>query len=566
MNNTERYMKLCSCYPVSVNYISVRPPFPHQYDFAEECDNLVDFLQPYKKLPFDILSESDTKATQDICRKHVNLCHECLTNHERHGTRRELGYWYNCDLRDDLFLYDISIELFYSPDRTSIPKQCPHCSSPVYFSSERDSHARLSDIRLCGKPTSLYIRRVRVQCTKRDCRRLFGDERIVGMESYENSGMTLRLTASVLTCYLCGIKRKHLVEAYCISSSQVDRLKERVKRMRSQESVQADYQNLIRESKHIMQTRFGTSGASRLLDIFFQWDIHTDELKLVSAYDHVTFRDVWDRLRSGSTTISNEFDSKEAFVLAAVDHFAADSNMSNSELLLHMAALNLYYTMSADEGRFENIRSDDLSHATMLLHRHLFDKEYSFMSLLHQFQQMHQQLLDNNFFATADYLTSAEFLTLMRNAADDQEFDPQLPTNWEGILSVHKRAAESFAERLFREVSHHAPNISPTELIEQLLYFNPAVISQDFLDLFRTEEGIQHLESNQFYRHFHTDHPGVPLGCLEHLLKSGFLRDKNHAIHCHCTPKNASVRQVCKSYPLACPQWNPSQPIQLLSE
>lgn len=264
------------------------------------------------------------------------------------------------------------------------------------------------------------------------------------MESYKNSGMTLRLTASVLTCFLCGIKRSYLVEAYDISPSQVDRLKDRVSNMRRQEAMQADYQNLIRESKHVMQTRFMTSGAGGLLDLFFQWDISTDELNLVSAYEHLSVHDVWDRLRQDRTTIKEKFDSKNAFILAAVDHFVADGNISNAALLEWMAALDLYYKLSTDEGQPENIHSEELTRSIDTLNAHIWDHDFSFLPLLHQFQRLRQQLHNYFFCPAANYVASEEFLTLILMSQIIRDLSMIFPSNHPGPPAILLRESTHF--------------------------------------------------------------------------------------------------------------------------
>lgn len=199
------------CYPAKNTWDPHDPDtFFQQYDFAEEFDDDESFLSEYHDLPSDEIANVPTVAPR-ICGLHDAICKKCEASVPNIYTE--------CLLRDMGFENERALSVSIVP---RIDKTPSHCTSwGRYISKSRTSTAWLAirDVRLRGMPTELSISRLRYKCSNKKCNRLVGDDCIAGLQSYTRGEMTLRLTASVFICYIHGVKRKNIAEAYSLSAS-----------------------------------------------------------------------------------------------------------------------------------------------------------------------------------------------------------------------------------------------------------------------------------------------------------------------------------------------------------
>ena len=536
-----------------------RTCYPHefglagkQYDFAEDHDDEDEFLEAYEHLPYDLIEKDSILITPTDCLSHAKICNTCSI--------KAYNVYSGCTLRRFGFLLENKIRLAVSY-HPAASRRCPKCGaySSVSGSSRNISRVEIRDVRLKNMPVKILVRRTRPMCSNENCRNLLGERRIVGLESYASGSMSLRLTASVLACHLNGISRRYIAEAYAISSSQIDRIKARVIDMMKDAKSEADLSHVIFEGIRIERERFDITDLqdSPIFELYFDYCSSSGDLKLASVYKKSTMEGFRSFLQTGNTEYLYGFSSQHEFVLTGMDYYAGHCGTSGRKLLEHVAALGIYYSyiMSyiIEDPDIDVPMPAELHDALNALFTAMKDGKHSLKAILNKVTRMyHKSTQPNNVF---NYLSGRPFQSLWK-AINTTDTSDHLTRAERRYVKQQRTAAMKAAAVLIQKSNASRASKSDftdQDFIDRLLYFNPAVIPRQVIDLFATVEGDTHLAENDYRPYMGPITYGIPLACLRHLLDSDLLSDGEQPLHCHLTGADALSRPQCDLYPLLCP-------------
>ena len=534
-----------TCYPHE--FTSIHDASVKQYDFAEEREDIETFLLDYENLPNDLIVKGSLNTSAVSCQMHEELCNECKASAN--------GIYDNCFLTKTTFQLEncIRFSLSFHPQKTHL--RCPKCGTYSGVSgSSRESVVEVRDVRLENMPAKLLIFRSRPMCSNEHCRNLLGEQRIVGLESYAAGGMTLRLTASVLACHLNGIKRSYIAEAYAISKSQIDRIKSRVIGMMKDASCKADVLHVISEGKRIERSRFEIADHQQSpIELFFDYCSSAGEIRLASAYNKSTMDRFQNFLQTENQEFFYEFGSQQEFMLTGMDYYAGYCGTTGQKLLQHVAALGILYSAVMDDDS-DTPTPVEMRDALDSLFNAMKDGKHSLKAALNKITRIyHSPALLND--SIHNYLSSPSFQSLW-TAINNADTTEHLTRSEQRQDKRERNVAMNAAAELI-QASVSISDLADNELIERLLYYNPAVIPPQVMDLFGTAAGDVSLAENDYEEYMSSVRYGLPLACLTHLLKEGLLEDSELPLHCHLTGSDGACRPNCGSYPLMCPHWKP---------
>ena len=534
-----------TCYPHE--FTSIHDASVKQYDFAEEREDIETFLLDYENLPNDLIVKGSLNTSAVPCQMHEELCNECKASAN--------GIYDNCLLTKTTFQLEncIRFSLSFHPQKTHL--RCPKCGTYSGVSgSSRESVVEVRDVRLENMPAKLLIFRSRPMCSNEHCRNLLGEQRIVGLESYAAGGMTLRLTASVLACHLNGIKRSYIAEAYAISNSQIDRIKKRVVDMMELASAVDDVQHIFFECLLIERKRFNiTDSQGSPIELFFDRCDSSGELKLASAYKSTTMDEFRCFLQEKNPEYLYPFRSREEFIRTGVDYYVGYCGTSGQRLREHIVALEMYYIVMFERNGAD-ISPDELGNALNDLFDAMEDGKHGLKTKLNRIYRLSKHLEQSS--GLYEWLTSVSFRVQMDfiNSKERTYYDLTKEEVQEDLRLRNK--AMSDAATLVQRCAQKSV-LAGDKLIERLLYYNPAVIPPQVMDLFGTTAGDVSLAENDYGEYMSSVRYGLPLACLTHLLKEGLLEDRELPLHCHLTGSDGACRPNCDLYPLMCPHWTP---------
>ena len=545
------------CYPANYTWDpgDIRT-FSKQYDFAEEYSEVDPFLDEYYDLPSDAI-ETTAAPVRRRCPLHEKLCKSCESS--------VFEIYRKCTLRNFGFQNTLEIGLTISSIREKLPPYCDSCGYFIRKASSPTSHPQIQDVRLQGMPAKLSITRYRYKCSNPRCKRSQGESRICGLQSYDGGEMTLRLTASVLTCHIHGIKRTHIAEAYDLSPSQIDRIEARVVQIIHNESCIADLNHIIKTCHRIERDRFDMfSDTDTPITLFFDQTVNASH-SLVSGYPMqklLCFSSVSDSVFPGMVVL---YSSIEDYIRTGLDYYMSHHNLRGTQLMEYAAALGIiyqYYVYGDNIHVSEHQNTDIESLIQQLMSR--MDGNLSLSAQLNQLLILVHESDSSSAQVLRVFLDSDLYQRIKDAMTTEPENEPVI--NADSTDQAHYRRD---VQRILKHISLivEKQGLESDELISRLLYFNPAVVSPKLMSLFTTDEGIRHLENNTYSEYCEPFRNGVHIYCLLHLLDSGFLLSDHRIPQCHFQkPGHAGTGPFCKAYPYNCPQWDPSQPIILEEE
>ena len=228
-----KYLKYCFIsknHAVSTNQRKIEAD-EYAYPFASEYKSCESFLSDYQSNSdiYAFLDETGTAAESDQIPSIVSKRKQ--TNNYKLFCRRceelDPNFYPTCEYRA-FVSQEHEIRLFIRDIAKDGRFFCSKCGKWFYAYGYKTSSSTISlqDIRLLSRPTCLAVRRERMKCPQ--CGILMGDQQIVGLQAYCDGKMTCRLAENVLYAQLSSVKRERIAEAYGISKSQIDRIKDRM--------------------------------------------------------------------------------------------------------------------------------------------------------------------------------------------------------------------------------------------------------------------------------------------------------------------------------------------------
>ena len=278
---------------------------------------------------------------------------------------------------------------------------------------------------------------------------------VVGFQAYCDGTMTCRLAENVLFAQLSMIKRELIAEAYGISKSQIDRIKQRmldqsknIKRRRMKYEVSENLQFPIIH-KGFKDTRTG-----HVYDCYFMQrsENRYDLIHILTQSD----RDALSQLKSNPEEFSRHFPDAASFYLACFCCLAGERRLPVEQLATTLESLDRVY--------YEVFREPDSSEMNRQV---LFESAYH--KKISETDPLHLLWRPRNGF-------SADSLQIEENGQYIlAEFSEKSPSGSSGGSGTVKEIDEFIA--LLREVLHRH-RTSVNTLKDTLLYFNPAVITE----------------------------------------------------------------------------------------
>lgn len=332
---------------------------------------------------------------------------------------------------------------------------------------------------------------------------------VVGFQAYCDGSMTCRLAESVLFAQLSMIKRELIAEAYGISKSQIDRIKQRmlnqsknIKRRR----IRLEIDNSLQLP--IIHKEFKDTRTGHVYDCYFahRSERRFDLIHILTQAD----RDALSQIKSNPEAFSRHFDDVDSFYLACFCCLAGERGMHGEELAKTLASLDQIYR--------EVFRQPDQDVGEEVVFYRSVSKSLPIME--EKEDPLHLLWRTRNGF-TADALQIKENGQYVLAEFSDK------PLSGSSGGSGNVEEIDEFIALLREVLNKHRTN--ERILKETLLYFNPAVISE-------VEMAIQTGMRYQDYD-AHTLQTegldmacppfGAPLPCLTHFLKNGLFAPKN---------------------------------------
>lgn len=493
------------------------------YNFAEEHKSLESFTEDFKIMSREVLKLEPGDTALVPCDVHLRICRNC----------RQADPGFAC-------VYKEGFEKEYCFSGECKPRQlgqeiyCPNCGAKnigkvVCYDME------LRDIRFNDKPSVLCFERKRLRCPI--CRRLCGDERIQGLQSFVRSGMSLRLFASVLACIVSGVARRYIVEAYAITDDSVDRAKYALKKLQILKQDEADYNYIVEKAGKIcyLMSTVNTPSETNYKAFFFA--ARDNSLRLAAVTADSELQKIKRSLKNMDINALTAEENPKVF-LTNCAHLA-------SGLLKVPPSLMPFYLIGYTLLRnyLELLRHTDYEWSEM---RDNMESTYRKLSkalskddvrtVLEILQELFEQIEKNHY--SEELLGSLiqrrgvilEDLSFYNHTIAGED------APWEkDVYPKRSSAQRSFVRFLSGEIKK--TRLSDDEIVERLMYLNPAVLDkQNYMRLtderFAEEyEEYLKLEDGQSGTYLmpeeSSDESGVAIYCLKHLIVCGLLREDN---------------------------------------
>lgn len=492
-----KYLRYCYLENVSP-FLSESAPL---YEFAVEYLNTEDFISAYSQKHDDYcFVQSNECGMQKQKNNARNFCERCRDADPR--------VFKECKYRT-LVENENLVEIELRDEAESQSVSCDLCNRKVYLNPYRmrPARAEIQDVRLRGRPTKLQIRRQRYYCP--DCNKFLGKKYLSDIQAYCGGGMTARLAASVLLSQLSAVKREYIAEAYGLSKSQIDRIKSRMidQAKGGRMHLAWGYIETNRDSDVICKV-FKDSKSGHVYYTYFL-KTKAGELHLINLLTQAD-RDAVSNWKDAS--FSKRFPDTEDYLFVCYCILAGERNMRGANLRETLYHLTKWYDQ----------------HKNTENNRHLYDYDWG-ESIKKAFKA--QELLHREDLSRIETVSDLTY-SRQRGTAN---FSYKFSTNAADPDS--NSAIISFFSTLISELQQIS-RVSPSEFINRLLYFNPAVIRKEEVNycVEGTKSGVP---NRLFYtENIHRTPPpfGTPLSCLEYFIKNGLLRDENtRLIPCRLT-------------------------------
>ena len=475
------------------------------YPFASEYKSCESFLSDYQSNSdiYAFLDETGTAAESDhipsiVSKRKQNNNYKLFC---RRCEELDPNFYPTCEYRA-FVSQEHEIRLFIRDIAKDGRFFCSKCGKWFYAYGYKTSSSTISlqDIRLLSRPTCLAVRRERMKCPQ--CGILMGDQQIVGLQAYCDGKMTCRLAENVLYAQLSSVKRERIAEAYGISKSQIDRIKDRMiqqsleARRNRMKSMIKDFSALqvnIQELKdtntgHVYYLYFLMRSASEALLIHILTQADRDALAL---------------LDSDLESFSKHFPDSDAFYLACYCCLAGEKSLKGAELINR---LNQFEQLYAE--RFLELGTNKKTKALLLAdYGGQNIKPSALLRLLRR-----ERLI----IASGDSLCEENGQYILSEFADKSSVRIDAESGESADVDVFLSVLRSVLQKCRTPAS---------VLKEKLQLFNPAAVTKLEVD-YLTGKRQPYLDAEAFRAEgeFMLQPPfGVPVQCLIHFLQNGLL-------------------------------------------
>ena len=488
------------------------------YSFAVEFKDISCFLADYQQnsdlyefLDKHLLPSEKLTAEQHLQAQKNNIktfCSRC--------NKRDSYEFQDCFCKTYVaqeYLLDISIL-----DKGNKIFRCPICHRTSFIQAGKDPQiSKLQDVRLLGRPAVLLLRRDYPKCPS--CGKRIGEEMVIGFQAYCDGTMTCRLAENVLFAQLSMTKRELIAEAYGISKSQIDRIKQRmldqsknVKRRRIRLEIDASLQLPIihKEFKDALADKGPEdTRADHVYDCYFiqRSESRYDLIHILTQAD----RNALSQMKSNPEEFSQHFPDADSFYLSCFCCLAGERKMHGEELVKTLASLDRLYR--------EVFRQPEQDEWERTVH---FKTVYD-SAIVEKKDPLHLLWRPRNGF-------SADAFQVEENGQYVFAEFSEKPLSGSSGGSGSIVEVDEFIALLCEVLRKHKTNANT--LKDTLLYFNPAVITKVEMAI---QTGMQYedydmhtLQSEGIYM---ARPPfGAPLPCLNHFLKNGLFDPNNEKL------------------------------------
>lgn len=507
-------------YPFTAEYKSETDFFG---DYAANSD-LYDFLDqngcPCKTIPLPgtlpLRPQANNQAYCDRCRAY--------------GSKRDD----RCSYRDYLSQEHV-LRIAIRDKARDAMCLCKKCGKAFanYAKNESSTEISLQDVRLNSRPTCLVVTRRSLKCS--NCGTLQREPQLVGFQAYCDGKMSCRLAENVLYAHLSSVKREHIAEAYGLSKSQVDRIRQRLidqslsVRARHVKPIIADNAGKQVERRTVRDPRTG-----QLYYFYFLMRSATEAVLIHFLTEQE--RDALPIPYDDARTFAKLFPDPNEFFLACYCCLAGERGMRDAKLLDSLERLEQWY-----QGRFSEKRPD---------------AEAGRVFFFDSMEKVSLNKLDL-------------FALLLRDPAKSESEQFDIAAYGQYVLSEFGGAQasgdgaygeiERFLSQLMGSLRRH--KIRPKALKERLLLVNPARVTQLELDLL-TGKRQKGLDTRAFMAEgLYMIRPslGAPVQCLTHFLENGLLDPKPRQLlpcaltHGIQTAEDGTTRLPCGLCGAGCP-------------
>lgn len=267
------------------------------------------------------------------------------------------------------------------------------------------------------------------------------------------------------------------------------------------------------------------------------------------------------RLNPGSKL---SFSSLYDYIRTGLDYYIAYHHLKGARLMQYAAALGFVYQLLCNQLlEYQGLFSSEIGHHLQQLLSKM-DGKHSVKTLLNRLEKLILQSDDELFYSMRTFIQS-ELYARIRGAMESEtpkikggQSDPEAKTRFQ-------KDTQKISEHIIK--IYEQEEYDAADLLDRLLYFNPAVVSPRLVSLLTTEEGQIHLQDLTYDEYCGPIRYQIPTYCLLHLFDSGFLSDNRPIPQCHLQkPGHSKTGPYCKAYPYNCPQWDPTYTIILREE
>ena len=481
-----------NAYPFAIEYKDTLAFFAEYEQNSDRYEFLDRFLLPSDRLTAEQLHREQKN-------NHKSFCSRCKT--------RDSYEYQNCFCKAYVaqeYLFDISIM-----DRGKRSFCCPKCHRSYFLQPGRDPQISfLQDTRFLGKPAVLLVRRDYPKCPS--CNIRVGEEMVVGFQAYCDGTLTCRLAESILFAQLSMIKREYIAEAYGVSKSQIDRIKQRMlEQSRKIKQQRIKWQIAEHLQSQVVQKEFKDSRTGHVYVCYF---LKRSE----SRYDLILIftqaeRDALSKVKSDPEEFSRHFSDAISFYFACFCCLASERGLRGEELEKTLADMERsYYDVFPQQDSTEWEATVSYQSINRSLELPKKDPLHLLWRTGTGFTPDDIQIEENGQYVFAEF--SAKQRSGSRGDSDNiDEIDAFIALLRE-VLGKHRTSSAAVKEAL--------------------LNFNPAVITEVEMAV---QTGMRYpdldwhtLQTEGIYMAIPPF--GAPLPCLTHFLKSGLFDPKNETL------------------------------------
>ncbi|MBQ3356167.1 MAG: transposase family protein [Oscillospiraceae bacterium] len=487
--NQKRGKYLRYCYFENVSpFLSASAPL---YEFAVEYSKTEDFISVYSgKHDGYCFVKSDELGLQKQKNNARFFCERCRG--------ADPVVFKGCKYRT-LVENENLIEIVLRDEAVKHSVFCDLCNRQVYLNPRKMklARAKIQDVRLRGRPTKLLVKRQRYYCP--DCHKYLGIKFLPDLQAYCGGEMTARLAASVLLSQLSAVKREYIAEAYGLSKSQIDRIKKRmIERAKEARQILADLYVLDHLNSEIICKVFK---GNKSRHVYYAYFLRTKagEILLINIITQAV-RDAAADWEQEPASFIKRFSQWETFYFMCFCILAGEKNVHGQQLMERLDALSDWYGLLTNPTEMP---------ASLLNYQDTPEGRAEKRFLRDSLRRKHL----TSFEETSDHADPV-------NGGTIEFYMPKETASSDSIGSFISTVTSAYQSE---------SDISHTELINRLLYFNPAVIIETEIrylvegERFATRAGTYYFDLDIWP----VPPLGAPISCLEHFIKKGLLREDN---------------------------------------